>query len=241
MKKHFFILIVWIVFILILFGNIFYLPELFLINITTIAGWFLFAVQITINHSERMYLFIKRILFNIKNESCVWNIQAELNGNFDRTLFEKLDIEFSDIGNDSYRIIKISNVRRIYKLHTISIEIVLDTPEILHLYVHDMRVSFRDSKDIIDKNLANIFEKVQYVAKADSGEFGMHVLFGEYNPYFSFFIKRLNAKDIHQYNIKFSVEQDRIAVSNNGIEITADSFNKLNQLSKSYLALTNPR
>lgn len=239
--KNFLLWTVWLVFVLI-FASVFILPENLLVNGTTIVGWFLLAIQSTYNNSERFYLAVKRLWFNVKNPSCIWNMQAELHGDFERGMFDKLNKELKDIGDDSYKIITISNTRRIYKIQTLNLEVALDEGESrLHIYIHDLQVSFRDSKEIIDKKLSRIFETIQYVAKANKGSYGMNITFKEYNPYFGFFVRRLNDKDVQGFNIKLKVSDDRVIVSNSGIEINTDELNKLNQLSKSYLALSHPR
>lgn len=239
--KNFLLWTVWLVFVLI-FASVFISPKSFLVNGTTIVGWFLLAIQITYNSSEWFYLAVKRLWFNIKNPSCIWNMQAELHGNFERDMFSNLNKKLRDIGDDSYKIITISNTRRIYKVQALNLEIVLDEKEsILHIYVHDLQVSFRDSKEIIDKKLSRIFETIQYVAKADKGSYGLNIMFKEYNPYFGFFVRRLNDKDVQGFNIKLKVSDDRVTVSSSGIEINSNKLNKLNELSKSYLALSPPR
>lgn len=235
---------VWILATVLLIISFYKNPYDFFVNGTIIVGWLLFAIQYTMNHSELFYLFIKRIWFNIKNPSCIWNMQVELQGDLDRAVIIKIDDALNEICKEkqSFKIIKLSNTRRIYRIYTLNLEAVLEEDEgKLRFYVHDLKISFRDSKKIIDQQLSKIFEKIQYVIKADSGNFGIQVDFQEFNPYFGFFVRRLNDKDITRFNVKLRINNDQISVSKNCIEINSDSLQGLNNLSKDYLALSPPR
>lgn len=167
-------------------------------------------------------------------------MQVELKGSFEQDVFYKINKILREIDPESFKVTKISNIRFIYKVYTINLEVVLDD-DCLRFDIHDLQVSYRTSRKLIDQKLADIFEKIQYVAKADSGRFGVIITFEKYNPYFGFFVRRLNAEDLQNYNIHFRVNNDNVKITKKSIEINAQSINTLNKLTKSYLALSDLR
>ncbi|MBO8169304.1 MAG: hypothetical protein H0Z35_09000 [Thermoanaerobacteraceae bacterium] len=236
--KRIVMLFLWIVsFVLILFYVV-YKPEEFLIQGPLILGWVLFTLQFTYNNSEKFYLLIQRIVFNIKNPDCIWNMEVQMTGDFDREIFKKIDELFYS-KDQNLKIYDISNTRKIYKLSTISFEISVKEDEgTINISVQDLEVSYRRAKNIIDKELAKIFENLQLSLKPDNNSFGLHVEFKGFNPYFGFFIRRLNASTISSFNITIKIEEDCVAVYKNSIDISTKSFQSLNNLSKDYLAFS---
>lgn len=53
-----------------------------------------------------------------------------------------------------------------------------------------------------------------------------------------FFIRRLNAEDINTFNVKFNIENDRVTINKNSIEVYTTSFQQLTIFSKQYLTLS---
>ena len=203
-----------------------------------IFGWLLFIIQLTWNHSETFYLYIKKIWFLIKNPDCIWDMVVEYNLEIDEKIFEKIDNKFNEHFSE-IKIIPLSNVRRIYKLDTIGIEVSID--EInnqLRLHIDKLEISFRRSRKIIDNELGVLFESLSQELKVDQSEFYFKVIFKEFNPYYGFFMRRLNSKDINTFNVKLNVENEKVTIGKKTIEIYSTSLQKLNVLSKQYLTLS---
>src|SRR5690625_2927680 len=91
MKKNLLLTAAWIIVTVLFVGVFFIYPESIYTNITIVFGWVLFAGQLTWNHSEVVYLKLKKILFIIKNPDCVWDMSVEFKGIFDNDMFEKVD------------------------------------------------------------------------------------------------------------------------------------------------------
>lgn len=212
--------------------------EQWFINGTLILGWLLFAIQMTMANFEDVYLFVKRIWFNITNPDCIWNMQVIFNGEFNREVFNNIDEIFTIINSD-LRINIISNVRRTYKLKTILIETYIDEKNNkINFSIQDLEVSYRRSRKMIENELAIIFEKLQYSLRPENGDFGLNISFKEYNPYFGFYVRRLNANEIQGFNVTFNIQNDRVAVNKTSIEINTNSLQHLNNLCKQYLSLS---
>lgn len=236
MKKALIIIIWFVPLALVIYS--FIRTEQFLINGTLTLGWLFFVIQLTMNNYENVYLHVNKLWFKIKNPDCIWNMQVSMVGDFNRGNFVNIEECLHSLSTD-LRISIISSTRKIYRVSTLGIEVSINetTGEIIFA-IHDLEVSFRRSTNIIEKELGDIFEKLQKKLKPDVDNYGLRIEFKGYNPYFGFFVRRLNASDIQGFNVTFKIDNDRIAVSNTGIEINTDSLQHLNNLSKEYISLS---
>lgn len=82
--------LVWLIFFGLLIYSLFR-TEQWILNGTIILGWFLLAVQLTVNHFEKVYLLLNRAWFCFFNHACIWNMHIIYNGSFDRTVHEKIE------------------------------------------------------------------------------------------------------------------------------------------------------
>jgi hypothetical protein len=238
MKGLFAIILAWLTTIILVAVNIFKNPNAFFVNGTILLGWALFAAQLTWNKSEVFYLYIKRIWFFIKNPDCIWNMQVEYYGEFDRNTFRKIDQLMFD-NSVNLKQISLSETRKLYKKDTLSFEISIDEyTGNIRFSIDDLEVSYRRSRNIIEKELGVLLEKLSKCIKEESSQYFLNVSFKEFNPYYGFFLRRLKAQDIQSFNVKFTIENNRIAVSKNSIEINTSSLQSLNRFSKEYLTLS---
>ncbi|MGM0775481.1 MAG: hypothetical protein ACQEXE_01590 [Bacillota bacterium] len=236
MKKNVILLFVWIIPLILAALGLVLNPNSFFVNGTILLGWILFAIQLSWNQSEMFYLKAKSIWFLIKNPDCIWNLNVEFTGQFDENIFSKLDNIFSSQPGD-FKVIPLSNTRKIYKINTLSYEIKVNHNEIsLHLY--DLEISYRRSKKIIENELGKLLEELSKTLKEDRSEYFLNINFKEYNPYFGFFVRRLNSREINSFNVKLNINSDKVTISKNSIEIYTDSLQKLNTISKDYLTLS---
>jgi hypothetical protein len=237
-KDAFLILIVWIVTILLILGNIIVNPTSFITNGTILLGWLLFAIQLTWNQSEKFYMLVKRLWFHIKNPECVWNMEVTYHGDFDKRTFDTIDKVFLDKAKNK-KIIPISHTRKIYNLDTLSFEVSLNENEgTLQMSLLDLEVTYRRSKRIIEEDIAILFEEINSKLKTDKSLYSLIIYFNDYNPYYGFFVRRMKAKDIQTFNVKFNVESDKVSIGKKQIEINTSTLQNLNTFSKNYLALS---
>lgn len=211
-------------------------PNSFFVNGTIIMGWLLFALQLTWNQSERFYMWVKNMWFILKNPDCVWNMQVEFTGEFDENIFSRIDEVFSSQSSD-YKITLLSNVRKIYKIKTLTYEVVI-SPNQIRLKVEDLEVSYRRSKTIIQKEIGVLLENLSKVLKEDKSDYYLTIDFKEYNPYFGFFVRRLNANEVNTFNVKFKVDDERVSINKTSIELHTESLQTFRSFSEEYLSLS---
>lgn len=235
--KKLLLIFVWLISIILILVNIFLSPKSFIANGTILLGWILFAIQSSWNLSEFFYMFLKKIWFFLKNPDCNWNMVVEFNGNFTIDVFNKIDDVFSNqISN--YKIISLSYTRKIYRLGSLSFEINLESDQKIILQMEDNEVSYRRSVNLVENELGVLFERLSKQIKEDTTDYYLNISFNDYNSYFGFFIRRLNAEDINTFNVKFNIENDRVTINKNSIEVYTTSFQQLTIFSKQYLTLS---
>lgn len=230
------LIIVWILSISLVVISLWINPNGFFANGTIIIGWLLFALQLTWNKSEFFYLKVKSIWFIIKNPECIWNLHVEYYGEFDETVFDKLDSLFTK-GIHEIKITQLSKSRKIYRVGTLSFEVVFFHDNV-SVRLQDLEVSYRRSKTIIENELNSIFEGITKTLKEDNTKYFLNVNFKEFNPYFGFFIRRLNSREISTFNVKLNVDSEKVTIGKEKIEIYTNSLSKLQTLSKDYLTLS---
>ncbi|MFD2628820.1 hypothetical protein [Oceanobacillus kapialis] len=236
MKKILFFIIGWCIVVALVIMVIVQNPNSFFVNGTIILGWLLFLLQLTWNNSEYFYIKIKRYWFFLKNPDCIWNMQIEFEGDFDENTFDKIDHLFNK-QNSNLRIINLSNSRKIYRSNTLSFEVTV-RKGLIQVHLEDLEVSFRRSRKIIDEEIGILLEEFSKILKEDNVNYYFNINFKEFNPYYGFFIRRLNAKNINTFNIKFNIESDKVTINKKSIEIYTKSLQKMNSFSKEYLSLS---
>lgn len=237
-KIKWYIGVLWVVITILLTVFLIKQPDELLINVPLVLGWILFLLQLTWAKSEKFYLYWKRFIFNLKNPESLWNMRVTFQGDYDRTYFKKIDDLFYQYNKDIH-ITLISNTRKLYRVGSISFEVSINENQgEVNFTIHDLEVSYRRSKNIIEKELNYMFEKIQMELRPKHGDYHLAINFKGFNPYFGFFVRRLNANEIIGFDVTFFIEKDRVAVSKTGIEINTDTIGNLNILSKEYLALS---
>jgi hypothetical protein len=233
------LLAVWVIALGLLVYSLFY-TENWVFNGTVILGWLLFAIQLTMSHHEKAYLWVRSKWFQLMNPECLWNMTVVFNGSYDRTALDQVENALKGSRNlQPNKIETLSNLRKSYSIKSLRFEVAVDEQEgATYFSIHDMEVSFRRSRQLIETELAQLFEAMQMVLKPDSGQYGLNIEFKGYNPYFGFFVRRLNVEDIQRFHITFKVESDRVAVTKNSIEINTDSLQHLRILTTRYLTLS---
>lgn len=238
MKKGAILIIGWVIVCVLISSAIVSKPNAFFINGTILCGWLLFMIQLTWNQSETFYMHIKRYWFLIKNPDCIWNMMVEYKIDIDENTFNKIDAVFNEHFSET-KIIVLSNIRRIYKLDTFGIEVSIDESEkVLNLHIDNLEISYRRSRNVIDQELGELFEKLSQTMQVKKTEYYFNIGFREFNPYYGFFIRRLNAKDINAFNVKFNVDNDKVTISKKSMEIHTTSLQKLSIITKEYLSLS---
>jgi len=211
-------------------------PHSLFINGTIILGWLLFALQLTWSQSERFYMWLKNMWFIIKNPDCVWNMQVEFTGNFDEDTFAGIDKVFTSQSNN-YKITSLSKTRKIYKVKTLAYEVLVSHNQV-RLKVEDLEVSYRRSKTIIQKEIGVMLENLSKVLKEDKSDYYLTIEFKEYNPYFGYFVRRLNANEINTFNVKFKIDDEQVTINKTSIELHTESLQTFRSISEEYLSLS---
>lgn len=220
-----------------LVGYILLNPGRFFIDGTLVLGWLLFSVQQTINHSEKAFIYWNKIKSLITNPSCSWNMDVMFKGDFTINVFEEIEDVLKKHPKKIDKIRTISDRRKIYQLENLNVEISI-TDSGLNFEIQNLKVSYRDSKQVINNDISHLFEHLQNRLQTRETNFNLTVDFQGTNPYYGLYINRLNAEHINQFNIRFKLDDDRVIVSNRRIEVSTSNLTKMRNLTQDYLTFS---
>ncbi|PKU51250.1 MULTISPECIES: hypothetical protein [Lysinibacillus] len=233
--KKIILILAWITTVVLMIINIKINPSSYFANGTIILGWLLFALQLSWNKSEWFYLTCKNLWYKFTNPECIWNMSIEYYGTFNEQVFEKLDQIF--LNKESSKVLQVSNVRRIYKVGTLSFEVVIDR-ESIRIELSDLEVSYRRSTHIIKTELGNILEDIPSKLKNDRCEYYLDIYFKGENPYYGLYLRRLDIRDIETFKIQFNIQNEKIVVNKERISINTNSLQSLRNFSEEYLTIS---
>src|SRR5690625_307246 len=166
---------------------------------------------------------LKQIWFFVKNPDCIWNMMVEFKGEYNEDSFEVIETIFLERFTN-LKIISISKSRRLYRAGSLSFEVSIDDTGALRFYLEELEVSFRRSRELISEELGELLERLSKILKEDGSEYYFNISFKDFNPYYGYFLRRLNAKEIKTFNVKFNVENNKVTLNKKSIEIYTNSL-----------------
>lgn len=238
--KKILLAIMSIVVIFLIVVGIFRNPSDYIANGTIILGWLVFAIQTFWITSENFYLFFKNIWYKMKNPDCSWDLVIELNEVNNQPIdeiFGKIEKILVAKKMNNFKIIPLSNVRKMYIFGTFTITVVIDGNNIRFGF-NSFEVSYRRSSEIISQELSHIFEDIQRELNSGKTLCYLDIFFSGENPYYGVYIRKLDAKNIERFTVEFKVNNQQIIINKEKISIRTNSFIKLQEITKKYLTLS---
>lgn len=221
----------------VLVGYIMFNPGQFFINGTLVLGWLLFSVQQTVNYSEKAFIYWNKLKYFITNPSCSWNMDVMFKGPFTINTFEQIEDVLKKHPKRIDKIRTISDQRKMYQLENFNVEVsIIDSG--LNFELQNLKVSYRDSKQVINNDISHLFERLQNRLQISETNFNLTVDFQGTNPYYGLYINRLNAEHINHFNIRFKLDDDRVIVSDRRIEVSTSDLTKMRSLTQDYLTFS---
>lgn len=212
-------------------------PGDFFIEGTLILGWLLFTFQITLKNSEKAYIYWSKAKYFVINPSCSWNMNIEFKGEFSHKTFSEIENVLANHYIRIDNILELSNQRKLYRVKNLNIEIIIDHDRI-SFDIQNLKVSYRDSNNIIENEISSLFEKLQNKIRTEEINYNLIVNFQGQNPYYGLYINQLNAEHINYFNIHFKLDKEKVTVSDHDLEINTTELSQLRMLTKKYLTLS---
>jgi hypothetical protein len=218
-----------------------------------IPGYLLWVLKLSFDHFDQVNLFFNKLILRITNREVVWGMSAEFSGNFSS---EKLQDVYGSLLDflptaKTWRDEKDSKIVKLPMGGTLKIETLTvrdgedDFTEILHFDLSDYVVPFNHSEKLLNQLIELIDKTIRSVVNAEREKYTFKVGFGEKNPYFGLFMKRLRLSE--QGNIRFNISfKEKIGVNSGRVEVSTDklvvvtkSLSSLQHFSSKYITLSS--
>lgn len=193
------------------------------------SGYIVWLLKLSIDTFDAVNFFWNKLYLSILNREVNWSMTAGFDGDFNKDILSLICNEIFRIqpkaeywqNSDRTKIIKLPFGGTIKLGFTT--ELNGDDEEVvkLTLAVSDIIVPFRNSKKILYQLINLIKRAVREVAQPTTEKYNLNISFGDTNPYFGLFVRRLRLPD--QQNVSFNVSfHEHIGVDEGRVEVGAE-------------------
>lgn len=222
--------------------------------IRTYAGWVLFLLQYFYSKSEKFYVRANSLLLWLTNEPTKWNFTVDLQDCAQKHLLHSVWQAISQRKqpatpwhrDDSSLIVNMPGYGlRVFvsggiPLHGDSTA----NPRVVSIQVSNLELPFRTFRAKIENEIIPLISEIADILQPAKEKYAAKVSFASTNPYFGFFIRRLDLPKVVSFTCDFiesSVgERDQIVtVQKDRIDIVTDDLLALQALSLKYVALAS--
>jgi len=214
-------------------------------------AWMALVGKLLYDNSNRFYFWFTRSWMWVTNAGVDWSLSVDLTGKSDKKnleiIFDKIIKIYPDAKpwhNEEFKkIIELPfgcNIRFGQSVFQDGIERTYTT---FYLNVSELVVPFRESGEMLNKLVSLIADVILPIVKPEKEKYSFKVKFGDTNPYFGLFVRRLRIPD--QSLVTFRVEFDetvghkkeKVDVSESRVALTTQSLPNLQILSRRYITL----
>jgi len=219
-------------------------------NMVVLLGWGLFLVQYLYHKSESFYIWVTSWRLWITNETINWSFSIEFGG-----------CAKSDPIHQIWRIIRTHNKKATRWHHngvslianmpgyTVRASVhangeVLDNSQMVSIQMSDLELPFRTFRARIENEIVPLLKDISGTFKPRTEKYAAKISFSSSNPYFGFFVRRLDLPKIVSFScdlLENSVgNYDQVVtVRKDRIDIVTDDLFALQVLSIKYVALSS--
>lgn len=221
--------------------------------IVVTMGWVLFILQYLYSKSEKFYILVNSIRLWFTNETTKWNFVVDY---YDCTEKEPLNNIWAIVSSQipdakrwhqdpSTLIINMPG----YTLRAFtSIDptqyIDVSTLQTVSIQLSDLELPFRTFRAKIENEAIPMIQVIAETLKPTRGKYVAKIAFSSTNPYFGFFVRRLDLPSVVSFTCDLIEngmgKQDQVVtIRKDRIEIVADNLVALQTLSSRYVRLTS--
>lgn len=220
--------------------------------ITVGAGWVLFILQYLYSKSERFYVWVNSLHLWLTNESTKWNFTVDLHDCEQERLLPSVWETISQLvpqairwHHDDYKLIvnMPGYTIRAFVSGAVSLyEGNVDDPSVVCIQVSNLELPFRTFRAKIENEAIPLMRDIVKTLQPKTEKYAAKISFSSTNPYFGFFVRRLELPRIVSFTCDFiesSVggRDQTVTVRRDRIEIITDDLPTLQTLSLKYVRL----
>lgn len=205
------------------------------------------VVQWLFHTKENFYLFAKRQQFWLLNKTTWWSASFQFEVPSDK--LDKLpglvaSVTKSLEGQDGFQVFR--DLPEHKTVRSAGIIFDLDgSAEFLHIQISDQKISFRDSRRLIENQLFPLLETIESSVGDCHRQYSLTAKFDTHmNPYFSTYLARLDNRLILSFDCKYRLDNlpssPLVSVNRDSISVVAGSREQFRLASLRVLALSSP-
>lgn len=120
------------------------------------------------------------------------------------------------------------------------IELYVDCEnELFQVFFRKLPVSFRGAQRVMNTRIVPIIEAIEKNLMTVSKQYWLTVFFGNVNPFFGLYMRRIKQSNIAEFNIRAKLSQsEELVISKDKVVISAGSLSQLANEGNRYLTLS---
>lgn len=220
--------------------------------IEIIFPWVLWTAKLSYDYFEGIQFWAHKLLFVFTSRGTVWEMNGSFGGNFDYTTLEAIYDQVLEIFPSTKELTKSDNelilviplgITVTFRTLLITTGLNEDATE-LNVGIQKNFLSYFTSHRTLDSIVQLIEKTICSNFEVTYQKYDFKARFGENNPYFGLFVKRLKLKGAGSmsFNISFKdgsgLLNGRVQVSSDLISCTTKDLRSLEYLSKKYITLS---
>lgn len=217
-----------------------------------IFPWGLWVAKLSYDYFEAIQFWTHKILFLFTSRGTVWEMNAYFKGDFDMKVLESIYSQILNLfpatktlvnSDDEIILVLPLGITANLRLNLVTDGLLEDSTE-LQLGIQKNFLSYFASHRTLDAIVHLIQEAICNLYEITHQKYDFKARFGENNPYFGLFVKRLRLKGSGStsFNISFKdgegLLSGRVQVSSDRISCTTKDLRSLEYLSKKYITLS---
>ncbi|PRR71964.1 hypothetical protein [Neomoorella humiferrea] len=217
-------------------------PHWFLENGTLLLGWILFLFNWLYYHVDQIYWLVQKGKYTIINPDTTWDLSIRYSvKKIDPITISTLQKHITKAAILDRAIIRTLSLNRFeVKADELNIEIYFDMDNsTIEVLFSKIPVSFRGSQRTIEERILPIIENLENDLAVITKKYWLTVYFGELNPYFGLYMRRLHQKNISEMHVKINDNnKGTLELSKQKLTIMTETLNTLNEKARKYLTLS---
>jgi len=221
---------------------VFRYPAWFIANGALLLGWILLGVQIVYQRSDRLYWTIQKIKYFVINPDTQWDLSVRYSGLnpgiqtlplVQKELIKAAKLDRAVVKNKSRSSFEI-------RADELTIEVVADEEnQSLEVFFTKIPVSFRGSQRTIEQRITPVLEAIEKGASISDKIYWLTVYFGNINPYFGLYMRRIKPEQVAEMNIQIgSGDEEQVNISKQKLTIKNTSLVDLQHSARKFLTLS---
>lgn len=221
--------------------------------LSLVLGWLLFSLQYLYFRSQPFYLFVNHARFWITNEATDWNFSVDLRGSRVANPLETATDCIQQAQQLRPQVWEDGQFSKVLNMQGYALRLTLvpdyvdgledeEEEQVICLQVSNLQLPYRSYQRKISEEVFPLVERVVKVLKPESEKYALKIGFQSPNPFFGFFVNRLEHPKVTSFECDFfetvAGKDEAVRVTKDRIEVVTDNLQAAKALSFRYVTFS---